>query len=177
VGAVERHARTGLKGKQPKITELTRETRSELDSPGQGCPSKNHPSFSDSTPSCEQYAVDLKSRSDLSPGKTGQHLVRGQTTAHICAHEQATFSTHEIIKLPISQKERRRAEDKFGVPVMKFGYTLLPNLLLQAQGRLGITPVQLNVLVQLIQHWWDADNDPFLAKETIARGAWVKVPA
>jgi DNA-binding IclR family transcriptional regulator len=21
----------------------------------------------------------------------------------------------------------------------------------------------------LIQHWWDADNDPFLAKETIAR--------
>jgi hypothetical protein len=75
----------------------------------------------------------------------------------------------EIIKLPISQKERRRAEDKFGVPVMKFGYTLLPNLLLQTQGRLGITPVQLNVLVQLIQHWWDADNDPFLAKETIAR--------
>ena len=52
---------------------------------------------------------------------------------------------------------------------MKLGYTMLPNLLLQAQGRLGISPVQLNVLVQLIQHWWDADSDPFLAKETIAR--------
>ena len=49
---------------------------------------------------------------------------------------------------------------------MKFGYTMIPNLLLQAQGRLGISPVQL---IQLIQHWWDAGNDPFLAKETIAR--------
>src|SRR5271170_7702799 len=75
----------------------------------------------------------------------------------------------EIIKLPVSAKDRRRAEHKFGVAVMKFGYTMIPNLLLQAQGRLGISPVQLNVLIQLIQHWWDADSDPFLAKETIAR--------
>jgi hypothetical protein len=74
-----------------------------------------------------------------------------------------------IIQLPISKKDRRRAEHKFGVAVLKLGYTMLPNLLLQAQGRLGISPLQLNVLVQLIQHWWDADSDPFLAKETIAR--------
>jgi hypothetical protein len=74
-----------------------------------------------------------------------------------------------IIQLPVSKKDRRRAEHKFGAPVMKLGYTMVPNLLLQGQGRLGISPVQLNVLVQLIQHWWDAQSDPFLAKETIAR--------
>jgi Helix-turn-helix domain len=52
---------------------------------------------------------------------------------------------------------------------MTLGYTVIPNLLLQGQGRLGISPVQLNVIVQLIQHWWDAGSDPFLQKDTIAR--------
>ncbi len=75
----------------------------------------------------------------------------------------------EIIQLPIGKKDRRRAEDKFGVSVMKHGYTMLPNLLLQAQGRLKISHAQFNILVQLIGHWWDADNDPHPAKETIAR--------
>jgi hypothetical protein len=75
----------------------------------------------------------------------------------------------EIIQLPISKKNRRRAEDKFGAPVMKLGFTLIPNLLLQAQGRLKISPVQLTVLAQLFQHWWNADDDPFPSKETIAR--------
>jgi hypothetical protein len=74
----------------------------------------------------------------------------------------------EIIKLHLSGKEKRRAEAKFGAPVMKHGYTLLPNLLLQAQGRLGIGHAEFNVLVQLIYHWWEADKDPYPAKETIA---------
>jgi Helix-turn-helix domain len=75
----------------------------------------------------------------------------------------------EIIQLRFSKKNRRRAEDKFGAPVMKLGFTLIPNLLLQAQGRLKISPVQLTVLAQLFQHWWNADDDPFPRKETIAR--------
>ncbi len=75
----------------------------------------------------------------------------------------------EVIPLPITKKERRRAEHKFGGAVVKHGYTMLPNLLLRAQGRLGLTPSQFNVLVQLIEHWWDADKNPYPAKETIAR--------
>nr|WP_192959827.1 hypothetical protein [Sinorhizobium meliloti] len=39
-----------------------------------------------------------------------------------------------VIKLSTTKRDKRRAEDKFGVPVMKHGYTMLPNLLLQAQG-------------------------------------------
>lgn len=46
---------------------------------------------------------------------------------------------------------------------------MLPNLLLQAQGRLKIKPAPFNVLVQIVFHWWDADKDPYPAKETIAR--------
>ncbi len=74
-----------------------------------------------------------------------------------------------VIKLPVSKQVKRRAEDKFGVPVMKHGYTMLPNLLMQAQGRLGIKHAEFNVLVQLVSHWWEADKDPYPFKETIAR--------
>jgi hypothetical protein len=52
---------------------------------------------------------------------------------------------------------------------MTFGYTHLPNLLLRAQGRLKLTPVQFNVLAQLVEHWWEADKDPHPAKDRIAR--------
>ncbi|MGB0083754.1 MAG: helix-turn-helix domain-containing protein [Rhodomicrobiaceae bacterium] len=71
--------------------------------------------------------------------------------------------------IQLTKREKRRAEDKFGIPVMKHGYTMLPNLLMQAQGRLKIGHAEFNVLVQLISHWWEADKDPYPAKETIAR--------
>lgn len=77
--------------------------------------------------------------------------------------------TANVINLPLPKKARNRAEDKWSAQVMKHGYTPLPNLLLRAQGKLKITPVQLNVLVQLVEHWWEADKDPFPAKERIAK--------
>lgn len=80
-----------------------------------------------------------------------------------------TAPSAEIIPLHPPKKDRRRAEDKYSAPVMKHGYTMLPNLLLQAQGRLNISHAQFNILVQLIGHWWDADKDPHPAKDTIAR--------
>ena len=52
---------------------------------------------------------------------------------------------------------------------MKLGYTPLPNLLLRAQAKLGLSPMQLNVLLHLAEHWWEADKVPFVAKDTIAR--------
>lgn len=80
-----------------------------------------------------------------------------------------TNTAANVIKLLVSKKEKRRAEDKFGVATMKHGYTMLPNLLIQAQGRLEVGHAEFNVLVQLISHWWEADKNPHPAKETIAR--------
>lgn len=74
-----------------------------------------------------------------------------------------------VILLPVAKKQKRRAEDKWTGPVMKFGYTMLPNLLVRAQGKLKISPAQFNVLVQVIEHWWEADKNPYPAKDTIAR--------
>jgi predicted transcriptional regulator len=76
---------------------------------------------------------------------------------------------NNVVPLPTKTKGGRRAEDKWSPQVMKFGYTPLPNLLLKAQGKLKITPMQFNVLVQVVEHWWEAERDPYPAKDTIAR--------
>ena len=91
--------------------------------------------------------------------------------AHIPVMTNTTVpqtSSTNVVPLPLSKKAKRRAEDKWSSQVMKFGYTPIPNLLLRAQGKLKITPVQLNVLVQLAEHWWEADKDPYPAKDRIA---------
>jgi DNA-binding transcriptional regulator YhcF (GntR family) len=79
------------------------------------------------------------------------------------------FAPLNVIPLPIDKKAKRRAEDKWTAAVIKLGYTPLPSLLLRAQAKLKLTSPQLNVLIQIIEHWWEAGKDPFPAKETIAR--------
>jgi hypothetical protein len=76
----------------------------------------------------------------------------------------------EIIPLPgMTKKDKRRSEDKWTAQVMKLGFTPLPSLLLRAQARLGLNPEQLNVLLQIVEHWWEADKLPFPSKDTLAR--------
>jgi DNA-binding MarR family transcriptional regulator len=45
----------------------------------------------------------------------------------------------------------------------------VPRLLLHAQGRLGISPTEFNVLLHLLEHWWEADKPPHPKIETIGR--------
>ncbi|MHC2283845.1 hypothetical protein ACVME8_010515 [Bradyrhizobium diazoefficiens] len=76
---------------------------------------------------------------------------------------------NNVVALPLQPKKKKmRAEDKWSPKVMKLGYTPLPNLLLRAQAKLKLSPLQFNITAQLLMHWWDADDYPFLAKETIA---------
>jgi predicted transcriptional regulator len=79
-----------------------------------------------------------------------------------------TSNPANVIQMPLPKKAKQRAEDKWSPQVMKLGYTPLPNLLLRAQGKLKLSPVMLNVLVQLAEHWWEADKNPFPAKDRIA---------
>jgi len=79
-------------------------------------------------------------------------------------------ATATIIPMPgLSKKDRRRSEDKWTAQVIRLGYTVVPSLLLRAQAKLGLTPEQLNVLLQLAEHWWEADKEPYPSKETLAR--------
>lgn len=86
----------------------------------------------------------------------------------------APRSKPSVVKMPTpsssTEKEKRKLEDRFTRQVVgSYGFTQLPNLLLFAQARLKITPTQFNVLLHLIQHWWDADKPPHPKIETIAR--------
>ena len=71
------------------------------------------------------------------------------------------------LKLP-PKKPRRRADERWGTAVIERGFTTLPTMLFWAQGRLKLTPDEFNVVLQLAAHWWDANENPRPAKETIA---------
>ncbi len=47
------------------------------------------------------------------------------------------------------------------------GFTAIPNTLIQAQAKLGISPTELTVLLNLIMHWWDPLAMPFPRTDTI----------
>jgi|HubBroStandDraft_1064217.scaffolds.fasta_scaffold00257_30 predicted transcriptional regulator len=56
----------------------------------------------------------------------------------------------------------------WGKPILSHGYTALPSILIQAQSRLGITPLQFNILAQLLDYWRDPARAPFPSKADLA---------
>lgn len=56
----------------------------------------------------------------------------------------------------------------WGKQVLAHGYTAIPSILIRAQARLGITPLQMNILVQLLDYWRDPSRRPFPTKKEIA---------
>lgn len=62
----------------------------------------------------------------------------------------------------------KTSERKWGKAVMKLGFSVLPSLIFRAQQRLGLTPVQLAVLLQIADYWWDHDRKPYPSKNTLS---------
>jgi predicted transcriptional regulator len=62
----------------------------------------------------------------------------------------------------------KASEKKWGHDVLRHGWCLLPSLLFRAQRKLNITALQMAVLLQLLEHWWEAERAPYPSKETIA---------
>jgi DNA-binding HxlR family transcriptional regulator len=56
----------------------------------------------------------------------------------------------------------------WGKPVLSHGYTALPSILIRAQSRLGISPLQFNILAQLLDYWRDPTRAPFPSKAVLA---------
>jgi DNA-binding transcriptional regulator YhcF (GntR family) len=63
---------------------------------------------------------------------------------------------------------RRRLEEKWSKPVIDTGYTVIPNVLLQAQRRLGLDVLNLNLLLQITKHWWTAGENPYPGRAHLA---------
>lgn len=79
----------------------------------------------------------------------------------------ATQSTATVV--PIHPKERlQSSEKKWGKAVMDLGFSILPSLIFRAQARLGLSPVQLVVLLHLADYWWQKERLPHPSKSTLA---------
>lgn len=84
-------------------------------------------------------------------------------------------STAKVLAFPATSRQpKRKAADKWSAPVIALGHCTVPSLLFQAQKRLGLSSEELNIVMQLADMWWDADEPPFPAKEKIASRMGVK---
>lgn len=66
------------------------------------------------------------------------------------------------------QPTLKENERKWTKPLMDAGYTVIPDVILDRQRALGLDPIDVNILLQLLTHWWKADNLPYPSKKSIA---------
>ena len=68
---------------------------------------------------------------------------------------------------PRQERARATAQEKWGVALDQ-GFQILPNLLVRTQHHLGLTPLDVVVLLNLNLHWWKRDDLPFPRPAIIA---------
>lgn len=66
------------------------------------------------------------------------------------------------------KNELKENEKKWTPELLEAGWTMIPNVLLERQRALRLTPLDLNILLQILRHWWKKDELPFPSKRTIA---------
>lgn len=76
------------------------------------------------------------------------------------------MNTAKVVQL--RPKAERESEKKWGKAVMDLGYSTVPSLIFRAQARLGLSPVQLTLLLHLADYWWKRAQMPFPSKATLA---------
>jgi|GEM_PF-6724537 len=54
-------------------------------------------------------------------------------------------------------------EQKWGKENIDAGWTLIPNALLVHQSTLGLTPMDLNIILQIARYWWEPNNPRILS--------------
>lgn len=81
----------------------------------------------------------------------------------------ATASTEGKVVPLFALHEKKESEKKWGKAVMGHGFCIFPSILLQAQGRLGVSAQEMVVLLQLAEHWWKAASKVFPSKDVVAQ--------
>jgi len=68
-----------------------------------------------------------------------------------------------------SDKEKLKSnERKWGAAVWKAGWTGLPNALVLNQRALGLSTVDMCIVLNLVSYWWIPENHPYPSKRRIA---------
>lgn len=66
-------------------------------------------------------------------------------------------------------KKRSSTEKIWGSRVYQHGYAGVPSILIRGQERLGLSPTQFNIVVQLLDYWFEPGNKPFPTKRELAK--------
>lgn len=67
-----------------------------------------------------------------------------------------------------NQKVLKENERKWGAPLMKAGWCLLPTSILTCQQALGLKAIDINIIMHIASHWWYKDRLPFPSKAKLA---------
>jgi predicted transcriptional regulator len=95
--------------------------------------------------------------------------VRNVQPAAVAQSAEATKQASEADPSAETAKtDSKKNEKKWGKAAMAAGYTIIPDVLLKAQRALGLDALDLNILLHLVKHWWEAERAPYLGKSSIA---------
>lgn len=61
-----------------------------------------------------------------------------------------------------------KLEHRWGKALVDAGWLGFPSVFLRRQQALGLDALDVNILLQLVDHWWERDNLPFPSKKTLA---------
>ena len=64
-------------------------------------------------------------------------------------------------------------EKKWGKTLMKAGWTVIPNTIIERQKALGLKPIDMNIIMHLVSYWWTDEKRPRPSKKTIAEACGV----
>jgi predicted transcriptional regulator len=68
----------------------------------------------------------------------------------------------------MQEKEFTTFTEKWGARTSELGWTAIPVALISLQSELKINAVEMNVLVNLLMHWWIAEKSPYPSQDSIA---------
>ena len=75
----------------------------------------------------------------------------------------------EIIDFPKEVSKKTSSTERiWGKAVYRHGYAGIPSIFIQAQRRLGINAMQMNIIVQLLDYWYEPSRRPFPMKQELA---------
>ncbi|WP_315927446.1 helix-turn-helix domain-containing protein [Mesorhizobium sp. SP-1A] len=80
-----------------------------------------------------------------------------------------TNETTQENQAAAEKRGKSSTERIFGAEVISHGFTGVPNILVRAQSRLGISTTQFNIIVQLLSYWIDPTRPPFPPKRELAQ--------
>jgi hypothetical protein len=75
-----------------------------------------------------------------------------------------------VLEFPSTKPIRKTSSTEaiWGKAVATHGYAGIPSILIRAQGRLGLSPMQFSIVVQLLEYWHEPARRPFPSKRDLA---------